>query len=49
MAVPAVGSLFAAVVAAALLGSPEQYLTYAAGLFTFVLIPGAWLASAREA
>ena len=49
MAGPALGALCAAGVAAASLGSPEQYLTYAVGLFAFVLIPGAWLASGRKA
>ncbi|RZI99619.1 MAG: hypothetical protein EON90_10745 [Brevundimonas sp.] len=46
---PALGAFCAAGVAASLLGSPEQYLTYAVGLFAFVLIPGAWLASCRTA
>jgi hypothetical protein len=49
MVAPAMGALCAAGVAVSLLGSPEQYLTYAAGLFAFVLIPGAWLASGRTA
>lgn len=49
MLAPALGALCAAALAASQLGSPEQYLTYAAGLFAFVLIPGAWLASGRTA
>lgn len=49
MVAPALGMLCAAGVAISLLGTPSQYLAYAAGLFAFVLIPGAWMASGRKA
>lgn len=49
MAVPALGALCAVGAAVAVLGTPTQYLVYALTLFTFVLLPGAWLASGRKA
>lgn len=49
MAVPALGALCAVGAAVAVLGTPTQYLVYALTLFTFVLVPGAWLASGRKA
>ena len=49
MMAPALGALCAVGLTAAVLGTPSQYLIYACALFAFVLIPGAWLASGRQA
>lgn len=49
MIVPAIGALIAAGVTLSLLGTPNQYLAYAAGLFAFVFTPGAWMALGGKA
>lgn len=49
MAVPATGAIVAAGAAVSLLGTPQQYLAYAAGLLLFALIPGALMATGRKA
>lgn len=43
----ALGALIAATGVAQRIGTPEQYLAYAGGLFAFALIPGAVLAFGR--
>ena len=49
MIVPSLGAFIAAAVVISLLGTAPAYLTYAAGLVAFVLIPGLWLTLGHKA